>query len=128
MSRKSIAMNTTKRSPRKTKILRELFQGELESFLELPAEERNHPENQRDYADIYELAKELDALPGKTALFRDGQISNRNRFPETLSATAEEIERAERPTDPAAVRKHREFMIKQAEETIRRLRKIDSTL
>jgi hypothetical protein len=88
-------MTNIKLSPRETKRLRELFQGELESFLELSTEERNDPYEQREYAETYALAKKLDALPGKTTLFKCGEITELDRFPETLSASAEEVRKEE---------------------------------
>jgi hypothetical protein len=104
-------MKILKLSPTREKLLRELVVGDLNSLLELPASEKLGRYFQKEYAELYALAKDLGAKLGK--------------FPKQLRATAEDLENEKKPTDPAVVKRHREFLFRQAQEVIRRLSKFD---
>jgi hypothetical protein len=67
-------------SPRKTKLLRELVHGSMESLTQLPAYDKLESCYQEEYAELRQLAEQLGAKVG--------------RLPKQLKATAKEAAEA----------------------------------
>jgi hypothetical protein len=105
-------MKILKLSPTREKLLRELVVGDLWALLELSASYKQESHYQKEYSELYALAKDLGAKLG--------------RFPKQLRASAKALDEEKKPLDLGIVKKHREFLLKQAQETIRRLSAIDT--